>query len=89
MFEDFTPDPKIFHEEFREHIKKINLVPVGHEYKRKAFSHKVSVENIKPAFFLRDVICNVSPDSPTPKVLMNSVPTVKTNARKNKVSFNI
>ncbi|XP_033224811.1 uncharacterized protein LOC117177875 [Belonocnema kinseyi] len=38
--EDFTPDPKIFLQELREHMRSIKPVPVGHKYKKRAFLHK-------------------------------------------------
>ena len=101
--EDFSPDPHIFLEEFRDHMRRIKPVPVAQKYKRKAFifkdlkdsthvflrdhakkalerpytgphkilnrtsdrvyeidfngiSRHVSIENIKPAYFMRDDI---------------------------------
>lgn len=99
---DFSPNPQIFLEEFREHMREVRPIPVEHKHKRKIFVYKelskcshvflrvlarkslespysgphrvlsrpsdrvfeidvngsarnVSVENIKPAFFARDM----------------------------------
>ena len=144
--EDFSPNPQIFLEEFREHMQKIKPVPVGQKYKKRAFVHKdlstcthvflrvgvarkslerpysgpykvinrtsdrvyeidvngttrqVSVENIKPAYFLRD---DLSYTRPTPnysdtatntgpftsKTATDPVPSIKTYTKKKKVSF--
>ena len=38
--DDFTPDPQIFLEEFREHMRKIKPVPVTHRHKKRAFFFK-------------------------------------------------
>ena len=38
--DDFAPNPHVFLEEFREHMRKIKPVPVAHKYKRKAFLFK-------------------------------------------------
>lgn len=38
--EDFAPDPQIFLEEFREHMRRVRPVPVDHHDKRKIFVHK-------------------------------------------------
>ncbi|XP_033232021.1 uncharacterized protein LOC117182999 [Belonocnema kinseyi] len=38
--EDFAPDPPMFIAEFREHMRKIKPIPVGHKYKRKPFLFK-------------------------------------------------
>ena len=134
--EDFNPDPEIFLEEFREHMRLIKAVPVGHYYKKRAFLHKslerpytgphriikrtsdrvfeinidgssrhVSVENIKPAHFLREDICNSSSrkiSSETvndlnretstdvnKETLSNVTPAIKTYSRKKKVQFKL
>ncbi|XP_033231483.1 uncharacterized protein K02A2.6-like [Belonocnema kinseyi] len=106
--DEFTPNPQIFLEEFREHMRSVKPVPVGHHGKKRVFLHKdlnscshvflrvgtgkkslerpytgphkvinrnsdrvfeihvngssrqVSVENVKPAYFLRDDITNHS-----------------------------
>ena len=34
---DLSPNPHIFLEEFREHMRKVKPVPVAHKYKRNAF----------------------------------------------------
>ena len=99
--EDFSPDPHVFLEEFREHMRKVKPVPVAQQFKRKVFDFKelntcshvillnhtkkalerpytgphrilnrvsdkvfeidvngvsrhVSIDNLKPAYFLRD-----------------------------------
>ena len=114
--EDFSPDPHVFLEEFREHMRRIKPIPVAHKYKRKAFVFKdlnnsthvflrdhakkalerpytgphkilnktsdrvfeievngvprhVSIENIKPAFFMRDDIDQLSQSDKSPTVL--------------------
>ena len=52
-------------------------------------SRQVSVENILPAFFLREDICNIAPTEMTPKNVDNSAPkAMRTYARKKTVSFN-
>ena len=38
--DDFVPNPHMFLEEFREHMRKIKPVPIGHKYKRKPFLFK-------------------------------------------------
>lgn len=38
--DDFAPNPHISIEEFREHMRKIKPIPVGHKYKRKPFLFK-------------------------------------------------
>ena len=38
--EDFAPNPHIFLEEFREHMRKVKPVPVTQKYTRKAFVFK-------------------------------------------------
>ncbi len=38
--EDFRPSPRIFLEDFREHMKDVRPVPVEQKYKRKVFFHK-------------------------------------------------
>lgn len=38
--DDFTPTPQLFLEEFREHIRSIKPVPVGHNYKKQSFLYK-------------------------------------------------
>ena len=105
--EDFAPNPQIFLEEFREHMRAVKPVPVEHRHKRNIFVHKnlsdcshvflkigpvrksleppysgphrvvarpssqvididingktktVSIENVKPAFFLKESTSNV------------------------------
>ena len=105
--EDFTPNPQVFLEEFREYMRKIKPAPIGHKYKKKIFLRKVfnscthvfmcvkafkkslerpytgphkiinrtsdgvyeinvngtprqiSVEHLKPAYFLREDVCNI------------------------------
>ena len=125
--EDFSPNPHVFLEEFREHMRKIKPVPVAQKYQRKAFvfkdlnscthvflrdharkslerpytgphkvlkrvtdgifeidvngvSRHVSVENIKPAYFMRDDIDQLqAADTAAP-------PALRTYSRK-RVSF--
>ena len=31
--EDFSPDPRMFFEEFREHMRKVKTIPVAQNYK--------------------------------------------------------
>ena len=50
--EDFSPDPHVFLEEFREHMRRIKPIPVAHKYKRKAFVFKDL--NNSTHVFLRD-----------------------------------
>ena len=50
--EDFSPDPHIFLEEFRVHMRLIKPVPVAQKYKRKAFIFKDLKDSTH--FFLRD-----------------------------------
>ena len=38
--DDFTPDPQMFVDEFREHMREVKAVPVEHRYKKKAFFFK-------------------------------------------------
>ncbi|XP_011874422.1 PREDICTED: uncharacterized protein LOC105565658 [Vollenhovia emeryi] len=38
--EDFTPDPQIFVDDFRQHMRQVKPVPVAHHYKRRAFRFK-------------------------------------------------
>lgn len=39
--DDFTPNPQIFIEEFREHMRNVKAVhPVAHHHKKRAFCHK-------------------------------------------------
>ena len=38
--EDFSPDPQVFLEEFREHMCRIKPIQAAHKYKRKAFVFK-------------------------------------------------
>lgn len=131
--EDFTPNPQIFLEEFREQMRQVKSVPVGHKYKPRAFQHKdlnssshvflrvgvsrkslerpytgphkiikrtsdrvyeidvngssrqVSVENLKPAYFLRDDIINIPPTAID--ATSERVPSLKTYARKKTVTF--
>ncbi|XP_033212473.1 uncharacterized protein LOC117170061 [Belonocnema kinseyi] len=40
LFDDFTLDPHIFLEEFREHIRKLKPIPVAQQYKIKPFLYK-------------------------------------------------
>ena len=131
--EDFSPNPQVFLEEFREHMREIKPAPVGHKYKKKIFLYKdlkscthvykgvgpvknslerpytgphriinrtsdrvyeihingtprqVSVEHLKPAYFLREDICNIPIDNAS----STSPPTLKTYARKKQVRFNV
>lgn len=39
LLEEFTPDPQVFIEEFREHMRMIKPAPVEHKHKRKIFFH--------------------------------------------------
>ena len=131
--EDFTPNPQVFLEEFREHMREIKPVPVGHKYKKKIFLYKdlkscthvfmrvgavkrslerpytgphrivnrtsdriyeidvngksrqVSVEHLKPAYFLREDLCNI----PLDNVSATFPPTPKTYANKKQVRFKV
>ena len=38
--DDFAPNPQVFLEEFREHMRKIKPVPVSQKYKKKTFFYK-------------------------------------------------
>ena len=38
--EDFSPDPQIFVEDFRQHMRRVKPVPVAHHYKKRAFVFK-------------------------------------------------
>lgn len=38
--EDFTPDPQIFVDDFRQHMRQVKPIPVAHHYKRRAFFFK-------------------------------------------------
>ena len=38
--DDFTPNRQIFLEEFREHMRSIKPVPVGHRHKNRVFLHR-------------------------------------------------
>lgn len=38
--EDFTPDPQIFVEDFRQHMRQVKPVPVTHHYKKCVFRFK-------------------------------------------------
>lgn len=38
--DDFIPNPQIFIEEFREHMRKVKAVPAAHNCKKRAFYHK-------------------------------------------------
>ncbi|XP_011859115.1 PREDICTED: uncharacterized protein LOC105556630 [Vollenhovia emeryi] len=38
--EDFTPDPQIFVDDFRQHMRQVKPVPVVHHHKRRAFRFK-------------------------------------------------
>ena len=38
--DDFSPNPQIFIEEFREHMRYVRPVPVAHRHKRRAFFFK-------------------------------------------------
>ncbi|XP_011870093.1 PREDICTED: uncharacterized protein LOC105563257, partial [Vollenhovia emeryi] len=38
--EDFTPDPQIFVDDFRQHMRQVKPVPVAHHYKKRVFQFK-------------------------------------------------
>lgn len=38
--EDFAPDPNIFIEEYREHMRLVRPIPVAHHYKKRIFYFK-------------------------------------------------
>ena len=38
--EDFSPNPHMFLEEFREHMRKVKHIPISQKYKRKVFVFK-------------------------------------------------
>ncbi|XP_011858468.1 PREDICTED: protein NYNRIN-like [Vollenhovia emeryi] len=38
--EDFTPDPQIFIDDFRQHMRQVKPVPVAHHYKKRVFRFK-------------------------------------------------
>lgn len=38
--DEFTPNPQIFLEEYREHMRNVKPVPVAHRYKKRAFFFK-------------------------------------------------
>ncbi|XP_033229730.1 uncharacterized protein LOC117181279 [Belonocnema kinseyi] len=120
--DDFRPNLQIFLEEFREHMRSMKSVPVGHHGNKRAFLHKdlnscshvfvrvgpgkkslerpytgphkvvmrtsdrvfgievngssrqVSVENLKPAYFLRNDIVNLATTNSKEKTATNVVP---------------
>ena len=40
LFDDFSPNPQIFLEEFREHMRNVQPVPVAHRHKKRGFFFK-------------------------------------------------
>lgn len=114
--EDFSVDKQVFLEEFRENMRMVKPVPVTHKHKRKIFIYKsldtcshvflkivkrnVSVENVKPAYSVReDVNENVLPvnseiqtralvpshtSNPLPNSNILSSPTLRTYVNKKK-----
>ncbi|XP_011858688.1 PREDICTED: uncharacterized protein LOC105556215, partial [Vollenhovia emeryi] len=38
--EDFTPNPQIFVDDFRQHMRQVKPVPVAHHYKKRVFQFK-------------------------------------------------
>ena len=40
LSENFSPNPQVFLEEFREHMREIKPVPVGHKQKKRIFFYK-------------------------------------------------
>ena len=135
--EVFSPEPRMFHEEFREHMRKVKPIPIAQKYKRKTFvtknlessthvflrytpcrkslerpyagphkilnrisdrvfemdvngsSRRVSVENIKLAYFVREDIDNMSQLGLKSHVDENVITPLKTYSRKKNVSFNV
>ncbi|KYM95862.1 Pro-Pol polyprotein, partial [Cyphomyrmex costatus] len=134
--DDFTPNPHIFIEEFREYMRNVKPVPVDHRHKKHAFLFKdlyscthvflrvghvkkalerpytgphkiierisdrvfdidvngekrsVSVENLKPAHFIRDDLSDIAPESEQPSSTPSNLrSTLKTYARPKKVMF--
>lgn len=130
LTDDFTANPQIFLEEFREHMRAVKPVPVEHRHKKRVFVHKdlntcshvwlrvngvkkaleppytgphkvvkrvsdriididvngsirsVSVENVKPAYFVREDIESLSASDQS-----NQLPVLRTYARKKNVTF--
>ncbi|XP_011050437.1 PREDICTED: uncharacterized protein LOC105143681 [Acromyrmex echinatior] len=137
--DDFTPNPQMFIEEFREHMRKVKSISIEHKHKKHAFvfkdlyscSHvflwvggikraleslytgphkivnrvadrvfdidingtqrRVSVENLKPAYSIRDDLCSATPEAgQSTNSFSNEQPALKTYARpKKKVIFAI
>ncbi|XP_011058751.1 PREDICTED: uncharacterized protein LOC105148627 [Acromyrmex echinatior] len=101
--DDFTPNPQI--EEFREHMRKVKPISIEHKHKKRAFikystlmfnrhrdtQRSVSVENLKPAYSIRDDLCSTTPEAEqSTKSFSNEQPALKTYARpKKKVTFAI
>lgn len=40
LSDDFTPNPKVFIEEFREHVRKVKPISIEHKHKKRAFVFK-------------------------------------------------
>ncbi|XP_033228912.1 uncharacterized protein LOC117180523 [Belonocnema kinseyi] len=132
--EDFNPNPQIFLEEFREHMRSVKPIPVEHKHKRKILVYKsldscthvflrdfarkslerlytgphkvikktsdrvyeidvngtsrqISIENIKPAYFIRDDVERLANFNNDLDQASNVAPPLRTYPPKNRVTF--
>ncbi|XP_011859617.1 PREDICTED: uncharacterized protein LOC105557082 [Vollenhovia emeryi] len=53
--EDFSPDPQIFVDDFRQHMRQVKPVPVAHHYKKRVFQFK-ELSKCSHVFLRKDAV---------------------------------